>query len=300
MPRWNTKKVIGMDQLREALKIEDDVYVKISKFRGAKETFGSPNYHLVEQDLNELEHNLGIFAKTQEFIIDSKIEGQECGVDIFTVDGKYPSIAEWGFEVKDEAYLATVVPYEKMPKELRYVNDMLSPEFQKYGARGFFGTEVRIAKDGRPYFIDPAIRSCFPPLESLLESFSNWGDIILHGASGEMITPKPVAKYFALARMHSESSTDTSYPIDIEEKDRQWVKMPDFTIIGKDIYVLPRRKDWDVVGTVVGRGETPQAAIDDCTKRADRISGVKLKVSTKELSYGMECIAEAKKNGVNF
>ena len=68
------KKIIGLDKLREFLFDNDNVYVKINKWRGSCESFFSKNYRLIEPELNELEYRLGPLAQLLEFVVEQPID----------------------------------------------------------------------------------------------------------------------------------------------------------------------------------------------------------------------------------
>jgi len=301
MPRAATQKIQGIPTLKKFLQENDNKYVKISAFRGIAETFKHENWIQTQPYIEELEHNLGLDSEEQEFIIDDEIDAViELGVDTWTVDGKYPAICEWGLEIKDVGYIGKIDKYQDVPEQLRWVNDRLSPIFQKAGSRGFFASEVRITKDGTPYFTDFTARLPYPPTESLLENYHNIGSVICNGALGELVIPEPTDKYFAIARLSSEHSIDKWFPVQFDEKDKQWIKFPDATIKNGQLYVLPRRGDWDVVGSVVGHGKTAEEAVEDCQDRVERVKGFKLDNTAHFLQDGLETLDEAREVGIDF
>ena len=96
------KRVVGIDALREELMKVKDRYIKISRFRKQTETFHHDEYILTEPLLNKMEHEMGPMSKIIEFIIEEPIDAiVEEGVDMYTVDGKYPQMLLAGVEIKD-------------------------------------------------------------------------------------------------------------------------------------------------------------------------------------------------------
>lgn len=154
------KEVLGLDGLRKYLKNNDNKFVKISTFRGDFETFQHINFRLTEPILDDLEHRLGARQFTTKFIVEDAIDGDdivETGYDGYTVDGKFPSKAIQGYEIKDLGYCGMVKNYEDMSPLVTDFNDKISDTLKEYRYRNFFSTEIRVGKDKIPFMID----ACF-------------------------------------------------------------------------------------------------------------------------------------------
>lgn len=177
LPVGKYEVVKGMDGLRKYLKSHDNVYVKISHWRGITETFKSETYKKSEPKLDEIEYALGAFKYLVEFIVEDELKDKvEIGCDLFVVDGKYPSKLLTGIEIKDLSYLASFSDYSSLPKEVTQFNSAIAPTLSKYGSRGFFSTEIRVGKDHKPYMIDFCAR-CFSS-DTLIETESGWKKIM--------------------------------------------------------------------------------------------------------------------------
>src|SRR6516162_5422708 len=152
----NYEAVTGTDALKEYLKRHDDVYLKLSSYRGDTETMHIPNFAAGEIQIDELERNLGAKKKVMEFVVEDAInEAIEVGWDGFVIDGQFPKNAILGVEMKDKAYVGKTMKYERLPERVRDVNAKLAPTLQKVGYRGFMSTELRCTGDGKAYLIDP-------------------------------------------------------------------------------------------------------------------------------------------------
>ena len=139
LPVQPVERIVGVDELRVYLKESENKYVKISLLRGDFETFHHINYQLSEPILDEIENKLGPWKESKEFIVEDAIDDAvEVGYDGFTIDGQYPDPAFFGYEIKDVAFVGTVRPYQKLPKQLKEVNEKLSPVFESYNYRGFW------------------------------------------------------------------------------------------------------------------------------------------------------------------
>ena len=79
LPVGKSALVTGMKDLRKYLADNDDVYVKISGFRGLAETFHSKTLGIAEPRLAELEDALGGLANVFSFVIEHKIDAVEIG-----------------------------------------------------------------------------------------------------------------------------------------------------------------------------------------------------------------------------
>jgi len=159
------KVITGLDNLREYLKNNENVWVKQNVTRGDFESFHSINYENIEPLLDELEHNLGAVKYIKEFIVEDAYDNAvETGVDMYTVDGKYPNKTLAGIEVKDCYDDQTEVLTDegwKLFKNLNRsekiftlrINDgtgYIKSEFQKptdYIERDYNGELVSIEKD---------------------------------------------------------------------------------------------------------------------------------------------------------
>ena len=199
--RWNTKEfmksiglpvqpcqqVKGLENLRELLKKKENCFVKISKFRGDMESWHHINYTLSESRLDELAFRLGPLQHMATFVVEDEIETEiEVGYDgIFT--GEWPNFAMQGYEKKDCGLLASVMPYDELPEEVREVNSRLEEYLKTSKYRNFISTEIRIGEDSLPYLIDVTNRAPIPSSSIQISNYKNRADIFWYGANGESV-----------------------------------------------------------------------------------------------------------------
>lgn len=275
--------VVGMEALREHLQEHDDQYVKISKLRGLTETFHSQTYDLAKVKLDEIEHKLGGASTIQEFICEDAIDAKtETGYDGWNIDGRFPRTAVVAAEIKDCGSAAMVKPYNLIPRQVRETNEKLSPVLAEYGYRGFFSTEVRITKDSF-YPTDLTCRAASPCGENIQELISNIGEVIEAGANGELLEPKPVAKYAAQAMISSQFADENWLPIYIPDDIRQYVKLYHNCKIEGQEFIVPTGIDMSECGSVVATGNTLDEAIRKVEQYAKQIEGYQIKVNTDSL-----------------
>ena len=288
------ERVVGLDALREHLRRNDDQWVKISATRGDMETFHAKNFAQVEQQLDELEHNLGAKKKVMEFIVEQGINPAiEIGYDGYCIDGKFPMGALVGVEVKDKAYVCRTMRYRELPKQVRGVNDKLAPTLKKLGYRGFISTEIRCSEDGKAYLIDPCARCGSPPSELYQMMITNLADIIWEGAEGIIVEPEYAAKYGAQVMLLSDWADSNWQQVDFPESIREHVKLRNMTKIEGQYYVIPQWTGMPEIGAVVAMGDTQDEAISECKRIAEMVEGHSIEKPIDALEQARDDLNEA-------
>lgn len=196
LPIGRHRIVPGITMLKEYLRDKEDVWVKISKFRGDFETFHWRSWADDENRLDAYSVKFGPLREQIVFYAFDAIETEiEDGCDTWLVNGAYPKLVIHGMEAKDRAYLGTWQAYDKLPEQLRKVNDAFAPILEGFGYQSFFSTEVRITKEGEAYFIDPTCRAGSPPSQVMTEMIGNYSQVVWEGANGVLVEPEPAAKF---------------------------------------------------------------------------------------------------------
>ena len=302
LPVQHCEHVFGVDALRKYLKDKKDVFVKTSYVRGDFETFGVKSYELVEGRLDEIEHKLGSARKKDyEFVVEDSIkDAVEIGFDGFCIDGKFPEISMQAYEIKDCGMVACVKPYSSLAKPVTMVNTALKKTFEDYKYRGFWCSEIRYTKKQEAYLIDPCCRLGTPSNELLQGLFEGWPQTLWDGAEGKCTTPKPKAKFGAIAMICSEWAMGDWLHVMFPKEVEPFVKLR-FHVRkdGKD-YVVPQAIGMSDVGCVIGTGDSLQAAVDCCKERANMIEGFQVKVNIEALDKGIEVIKEGRKYRIEF
>lgn len=291
----------GMDALREFLQKNDDVFVKINRWRGQFESFYSKNYKTIECKLNEIENNLGPLKYILDFIVEESLPDKvEIGMDLYTVDGKYPSSSLVGIEIKDCFYLGEFRDYKDLPIEVTEFNKKIADTFKGYGYRGFFSTEIRVGEDKVPYMIDFTARAPSPPNELYQELYENISEIIWYGSEGKLIDPKPKSKWGVQAIMYSNWAMNNYLPIDIPDSIKDKVKLTNAVRIKDRYYVMPQADCTNTVGSVIGLGDTLEAAFEDMKSVADQVSGYDLDIRIGSMDKAQEQMDKLKDFGIKL
>jgi len=285
--------IVGLDALREHLKDNDDQWVKISATRGDMETFHAPNYAQVEQQIDELEHNLGAKKKVMEFIVEEGIDPAiEIGYDGYTIDGRYPKGAIVGVEVKDKAYVCKTMRYSQLPEKVRSVNDKLAKTLKGYGYRGFISTEIR-CKGDKAYLIDPCARCGSPPSELYQVMITNLADVIWEGAGGVVVEPEFSHEWGAQILLLSDWADSNWQQVSFPESIRENVKLRNMTIIDGNYYVIPQWTGMPEIGAIVATGDTQEEAINEVKRLAEMVHGHDMNKPVEALEKARDDLNEA-------
>ena len=280
------KIITGMDDLRKYLNDHEDQIVKVSRVRGLTETFPAREPLIVDLKLDQIQADLGAKKRTQEFFVEQAIDDAitEDGYDGYNILGRFPKIATFGTEVKNDAYAMRVCPYSALPKEVRETNDKLAPELKKYRYQQFWHTEIK--KTPKTFYpIDITTRCASPSGECLQMLYKNLGPIIEAGSHGEFEEPDYAAKYAVQCSIVAHRADQKSVPVQIPDKVRPWVKLFG-TYYDKEVkcdFVVPVGDDDDEIGTIVGIGSSIAEAKKRVAEYADAIKNSEIKVKLESL-----------------
>src|ERR1017187_181467 len=175
----------GLTNLSLHLHDVEDVYIKVSKFRGDWETLHWTNWDEMEGTLDSYAVLFGSLKEEITFYVFEKIDTEiEDGVDAYLVGGRWPETVLHGTEIKDKAYIGTMQKFSDLPEEVRKVNETFRPILDKAsnGQPMKFSTEIRITKDGESFFTDPTCRFGSPPSQGECVLIKNLAEIIARGA----------------------------------------------------------------------------------------------------------------------
>ena len=96
----------GMANLRAYLKEHENVFVKMSRYRGTMDTWKHKTYQQSLSYLDLLAVKLGPFQDLVTFYVLDEIKTDiEGGVDTYCIDGQWPKQVVLGYEKKNETYL---------------------------------------------------------------------------------------------------------------------------------------------------------------------------------------------------
>jgi hypothetical protein len=301
LPTGAFETVVGTKRLREYIAKKPGGYVKISKWRGSFESFCAEDPKAVEPKIRQMEVDLGPFADLLVFIVEEPLPDRiELGMDGYTVDGQHPSHLLAGIEIKNQAYVGAFKAFEDFPEPLVRVSRALEPEFKAAQYRGNYSTEVRVGKDHEPYLIDMTCRLPSPPNELQQEFYVNLAEIVWQGANGTLVEPEPIAKFGAQIRLTSDWALKHWQPVDFPPELRQRVKLVNATVVNKQWYVIPQDCGMTEIGSVIGWGDTLEAAMDHAREAADEVKGCDLSAQTHALDDAQGEVDKCKEFGLDM
>ena len=144
----------GMDDLCEYLKKHDGETLFLKNLH--RGDFESRKFSSMVQSrpfLDDLKKRLGSASDTLEVLVQHKIDAVcEVGYDGFQVDGQFTNNCIVGYEIKDKGFVGKV--FKETPQIIKGTNDAFADTFSKLGYRGNYSTELRVTKDGIPFYID--------------------------------------------------------------------------------------------------------------------------------------------------
>lgn len=265
MPKVTT--VVGIRELAAQLHDREDVYLKISKYRGTMETWHWRNWREDEVKLDALAVKLGPVKDLMTFFICDAIDTDlEIGADTFCIDGRFPNLMLNGLESKDKGYLGAVMARDDMPRQLQDVLDAFGPVLGREHYRNAFSAEVRVA-EGTGYFIDPCCRFPVPGSGAEMEIIGNLAEIIVAGAQGELVEPDMTARYAAECVLTAKCEKHSWRVVDFSDEVKPFVKCADSCEIDGRTCFPPNEQHGDEIGWIFATGNTVRETIETMKER---------------------------------
>jgi hypothetical protein len=297
-----TVRVVGIDNLRKYLSsVEGVKWLKTSEFRGDFETQKHENMDSTNLWIDDLASKMiPPRQATIEILVEDAVEGVESGWDGFVSNGIYSTYGTVGYEIKGDGFLCKVFKESELPAPIALINKKTTPMLKDY--YGAYSTEVRVGKDGIPYYVDMSARFGSPPAELMCELYENFSEVVWDLAHGLIPHPRPIAKYGSLIRLKSDwlmkRPTYIKYPKEID----RWVKLRDYCIDEKTgkIYGIPTLAQCSTVGSVIGLSDSLESSMQLCKDRASMIEGNEINWCKEIFAKGMAEIREGLKFGINL
>lgn len=265
------QKVIGITALRDHLRDKEDIYIKVSKWRGTWET---KHWRSWRQDAHKLDFwavKLGGMRERMAFYCFPKIETKlEIGGDTYSILGQWPDRMLHGIEKKDSAYFAAVTARKDMPEELTRPMDAFSDFLRENGAVTQWSMEVRV-RDDLAVFLDPTLRGGLPSTPSQLLSLRNLPEIIYRGAQGELVQPDYEFEFTAEAMVRMKGDIGSWETIIVPEELRPYLKLAECCEIDGQIWFPADEVPVDEIGWLVAGGHTPTETAKRMNELADML-----------------------------
>ncbi len=299
LPTINTVVTKGLEELVNHLsKVKSEKWLKTNWYRGDFETHKFINMDLITPWLTDLAYRLGTRAHDIEILIQDSIKAEcEAGYDGFLIDGKYSDNCLTGYEIKDRGLVAKVT---KNPAPIvKFVNDKMAPVHKYFGGRGHYSTEIRITKDGTPYYIDSTQRAPSPPSELMLEIYDNYPEIIWQVANGEVPDVIPRAEFGAELILTSDWHEQHELCVQFPKEFNKNVKLKNHSKRGDSYWCTPN-DNAGYFGAVVAYGNTVGEATDKVMEIAKQIKADDFHVDEEVFEEADEQIKNGEKFGIHF
>lgn len=296
--------VTGVEELRDYCRREVDRVIKMTpQFRGNQETFIHKDYAGSRGIIDAMAAEFELLQDVITFICEKKIKSKiEGGIDTYAVDGQHPDLAVYGVEKKDKCYFATVKPYTEIPEEIRCVSDVLWPVLKDKGVRQFISSEVIVTDAKESHLIDNTTRLPSPAGEEQGELYLNLAEILYEGSQGNLVQPKIEKKFACEAMIEHTGDNERIRSLVVPEEEARWIKLYNcFQVAGKygtRIGITPM--DHDIIGAVVGIGDSPQEALEHLQHNAECLRDQPVIVHTDALASVLQEIQESQEDGMHF
>lgn len=303
MPVNEYKTIYGIDNLREYLKENEDVYVKLNAdMRGELESSHSENYNLFKPVIDSLQHSLGFYSDEVEFLVEKPIRPAiEYGYDGFITTGGYPNKTMFGIEIKDKSYGCVVVDYSKLPKSVKEYNEKLLPILKTYDYRGKIGNEIRHQKNGDAYLIDIYCREPQPPSSLQLRMIENYAEVVYNIACGIVPDIKYKHKYGVELIIKSDWAKLEPQSIYIPHEYRQYVSIKNLAIKDDTWYYIPQEGcEMEEIGAIACGGNSLKEAIALAKDVAKEVKGYGLEINSDALDEATNEIDKLKEIGIRL
>lgn len=298
LPLPKTYLAEGLDDLLKYLEKEGGEKWLKGLTRGDFETKKYTGMDHFQPFVDDLKRKLGKRIETIEILVQDPIDSEcEAGWDGWVVDGQFTKNALCGYEVKDKLFVASV---QEEPAEIvSVVNDKFAQLYKELNYRGAHSTEIRITKDGVPYYIDATQRVGSPPGELMSEIYENYAEVVWQVAGGELPLPIPKKKYGAQAILSSDwYKDDHEMYIEFPEKYRDNIKLSNFYVRDNKTYIVPNETE-QYFGSVVAVGDTIEEAIEKVKEICEAVKAEKLHCED-DFDDAVEVIECGRKFGIEF
>lgn len=264
-------EVIGITALRDYLRDKEDIYIKVSFWRGSWETRHWRNWDCDSHHLDLWAVRFGGVRELIQFLCFEEIDTKlELGCDTYNINGQWPDYMIHGIEKKDEAYFGAVTRKEKMPEELLPIMEAFSPFLKEENYRCQWSMEVRVT-DSESFFIDATTRGGLPSTASQIVAMANLAQVIWHGANGEMVQPEYKHKFTAECMVKIKGEQGAWEPFDFDEELRPWLKLSGCCNPGGVAWFAGDETPVEEVGWLVAVGDSPTETAKRMNELADML-----------------------------
>ena len=292
-------EIIGINKLRQHLAEREDVYIKISKYRGMLETCHWRSWELDKWLLDAWAVKFGPIGDRFPFLVFDAIDTPlEIGGDTYCVDGEWPALMLNGIEAKDKSYFSSVTKREDMPEEVLHILEAFGPVLGKDRYRNEFSMEARVT-DTEVFFIDPTCRGGLPSTGSQLELWDNFPQIVWHGAGGEMIDPDPAAQFSMECALTMKGDPSSWSITDVPDELKDAMKLAGCCEVDGRTCFPPDESHEGSIGWLVATGDTPKETLGEI-KRLEAMLPDGVSAHIEAIADVIREVHQAQEDGIPF
>jgi len=250
-------------------------YVKVSRFRGGVETFGTSDPHEAEILLKQ--GGFSIVGNDAWFVVEQSLEGMvEIGIDTWFNGTEFQPIVAETIEMKGAGNVTKFVRYES---SVWYnVLEKLRPYLARNGYRGMFCLEG-FYDGSKIYVTDVTPRWPYICSYAYPKIIRNFNELIIGTAKGELVEPQVMLEYSAQIGVYTDDIAKWRI-IRYGRNDNEWIAYR--RVIKKDGNVWFVPGDY-VVAVGISESNSLLRAIKLATIRAEAVSAPSIYSQGREL-----------------
>lgn len=255
-------------------------FVKVSRFRGGVETFGTSDPHEAEILLKQ--GGFSIVGNDAWFVVEQSLEGMvEIGIDTWFNGQEFQPIVAETIEMKGAGNVTKFVRYED--SVWHDVLEKLKPYLARNGYRGMFCLEGFY--DGNKIYVTD-VTPRFPYICSYAypKIIENYSELIIGTAKGQLVEPKIKSRYSVQIGVYTDDP-DRWRIIRYGRHDSEWIA--NRRVIQKDGNVWFVPGDY-VVAVGISESNSLLRAIKLATIRAEAVSAPSIYTQGRELEVYIE------------
>jgi hypothetical protein len=297
MPVPESVEITGWTALAEFLKNHGHCFIKTtSKIRGTMETKEFFDFDQAEYWLWNLRVKAGCGAEEIVFLVEEPVESPfETGLDTYCIDGQFPKTPMQGIEVKGKLILSSAQTTSATPRPLDDALSVLAPELKKRQYRNFISAEFR-----KDILTDFCARAPNPGIGVEMEMISNLGEIVYHGAHGDLVEPDFEFEFgIQAAIFHDDPEADWKQ-FRLDPEIRRWVKLMEFCLHNEKWQIIPRPPHGQKIGWLLGVGDSIEAASKHLQENAEALEGYPFDIKLDALPEAVKQATAAESAGFEF
>jgi hypothetical protein len=200
-----------------------------------------------------------------------------------------------GIEVKGKLILSSAQLRGQTPPRMDKDLTLLRPELTRRRYCNFLSAEYR-----GDILTDFCARAPNPGIGVEMEMISNIGEIIHHGARGELVEPDFEFQYGIQAAIQHDHDGEMWKAFPLSDKVRRWVKLMEFCKIDGLYNIIPRPPHGQKIGWLLGVGNTIEEAAAHLQENADALKEYPFDIKLDALPEAIAQAQQMEAEGMEF